>query len=365
MSNLAIIKKELEATRPTFDQLNLTGLNFNKEVEFACQAFMANSYLAGADKESIKNAVVNTALTGLSLNPILKYASLVPRKVNKVLMACLDPQYIGLCKILTDTGSVVGISATLVYEKEAENFEIIQGMGGSFKHKAYVGFENPGKIVACYSVAILPNGMKHVELIRPFEWESIRERSESVKNYRAKVAKNEYCAVPIWLGPDAGEMIRKTCLKKHYKYLPKTEKAEMIAQAIQLDNDVNGIDFNKEENKPETKYTPSIPVDVKMASNEQIDEIMELFDDPALPEVILHDIRPVGFKKAVLKANIQKTFDSGTYESDKADALIQSLHNEITKAKEATPATEETTAEEVKPDVDLTAEEEAEEGDFK
>lgn len=252
-NKLEVIKKEMTLMKPTFEQLNLNGLNFAKEVEFATQMFAKNTYLQGAHPASVRNAIVNAALTGISLNPVLKFGYIIPRKEKQVLMALLEPSYMGLIKILTDTGSVAGMSATIVYEKEVglvkmpdgtyvEKFQIQQGIGGWVKHQPYIGIEHPGKMVACYSIAILPGGLKHVELLRPFEWEDIMQRSESVKNYNKKKAANEYVADPTWLS-DPGEMVRKTCIKKHYKYLPKTERAEQIGAAIDLDNQVNGIDF--------------------------------------------------------------------------------------------------------------------------
>ena len=79
---------------------------FQKEVSFAVQILNKNSYLAGTSKVSILQAIYNTALTGLTLNPVLKLAYLVPRAGE----CCLEPSYQGLIKLITDTGS-----ATTVY----------------------------------------------------------------------------------------------------------------------------------------------------------------------------------------------------------------------------------------------------------
>ena len=291
MADLVVIKKGLEATRPEFDKLNLTGLNFFKEVEFACQILAKNDYLAGANQQSIMNAVKNVAMTGLSLNPVLKYCYLIPRKekVNKqsVLCCVVEPSYVGLCKVLTDTGSVVAISSTIVYEKEIHTLEIQEGANGFARHKPYFK-GHPGPPMACYTKAILPSGIEFIGLIRPFQWEDISKRSESVKSYYAKVAKGEYAAIPTWVS-DLDEMIRKTAIKNIYKYLPKTERAELIGQAIHMDNVVNGINFDDKEKTGETINdvldTPYEEMVTENVSKEVADEILSAPSKTAVKEV--------------------------------------------------------------------------------
>lgn len=274
------IRETLSLAKPTFEEMNLNKLSFAREIEFAIQAFEKNPFLlktTGVDK-----VLTNIVLSGLSLNPILKYAYLVPRKVSKVYVCCVDPSYMGLCKILTDTGSVVGISATIVYEKEAHTLKIQQGMGGHASHTPYLGFEKPGRAIACYSVGVLPNGMQHVELIRPWEWENIKSRSESVKTHKLKKAKGEWSPEPTW-ETDEEEMIRKTCLKKHYKYLPKTERAIMAAAAFEMDNQTNGINFDEEQKQPEqdspAAATPDAPEVSAYASDEDFEKMFVILDD--------------------------------------------------------------------------------------
>src|SRR5690606_39362507 len=105
MSNIQLVQQQIELARPDFEanaaELKLN-LSFQKEANFALQIFQGNDYLTKMSPDSIKNAIVNVALTGLTLNPVMKFAYLVPRKGKFV----LDVSYMGLAKILTDTGSV-------------------------------------------------------------------------------------------------------------------------------------------------------------------------------------------------------------------------------------------------------------------
>lgn len=285
-TKLSIIKKDFEIARPSFEQLNLTGLSFAKEMEFAMQIFEKNLYMQGASAESVRRALINIALTGLTLNPVMKLCYILPRKNKTVLECVVEPSYMGLIKILTDTGSVLAISATIVYEKEADSLVIQEGAGGHASHTHYVGFDKPGRPVACYAQAILPSGVKQVFLLRPWQWEDIKKRSESVKSYLAKKAKNEYAPEPTWM-TDEEEMIRKSTIKNIYKYLPKTKRAEEIAAVIQLDNEANGIDF--EEKKPKITETPPMTVDILDNGIEEnvkrFSELIELAKDGTIPNV--------------------------------------------------------------------------------
>src|SRR5690606_15470037 len=108
---LALATQWLEESRPSFEEMNLNKLDFSREKEFMIQAFQANPYLLNMEPNSVRNILVNCALTGTSLNPVMKLAYPVPRKGK----LCLDVSYVGMIKILTDTGSVKSIKAGTVY----------------------------------------------------------------------------------------------------------------------------------------------------------------------------------------------------------------------------------------------------------
>ena len=82
-------------------------IEWDREAQFACQIIQANDYLlkiALADKTSLRNAVVNVAAIGISLNPASKLAYLVPRKGQ----VCLDISYMGLMHIAQQSGAIQG-----------------------------------------------------------------------------------------------------------------------------------------------------------------------------------------------------------------------------------------------------------------
>ena len=329
--SVAEVKKQFEMVQPSLEAMNLNKLSLAQEMEFAIQAFEKNPYLLKT--VGVANVLKNVVLSGLSLNPVLRYAYLVPRKISGTMMCCLDPGYIGLAKILTDTGSVVAISATIVYQKETgtytdkdgkpqERFQIQTGANGWVKHTPYIGLDHPGKPVACYSIGVLPNGMQHVELLRPFEWENIKSRSESVKTYNTKKAEGGYAAIPSWLS-DESEMIRKTCIKKHFKYLPKTDRAILAANAIDLDNQINGIEFESQHSAP-AQPTPGA-VEVALAVDEDLELFNKLIDHQLLKDKVFGGQKD----KAQMRKYVNDLYNGAGVPKDKIEKWIKALTDEV------------------------------------
>ncbi len=202
-------------------------LVFEKEKSYALQIFKKNPYLQKATFDSVLSAMANVANVGLTLNPALKLAYLVPRYngQTRMLEVCLEPSYQGLVKLVTDTGSAKSLYAYLI--REGDDFTHKLGTSVEIDHKPK--FPASDKIIGVYAVAILADGTKQVEIMELKEIESIRERSESYKSYKA--GKSKQC---IWI-TDEGEMFRKTIIRRITKYLPKTEMWDKIAKAIELD----------------------------------------------------------------------------------------------------------------------------------
>ncbi|MCH7559411.1 MAG: recombinase RecT, partial [Planctomycetes bacterium] len=110
---------------------------FMSEVSFAVQLINSSKQLKKCTQESALKAVVNVAQSGLTLNPIMRLAYLVPRTVrvgaNYEVHACLDPSYQGLMKLVTDTGSVKSIMAQIVYE--GDQIDIDYASDWKVRHK--------------------------------------------------------------------------------------------------------------------------------------------------------------------------------------------------------------------------------------
>lgn len=199
---------------------------FKKECSFALQHLKRNPYLQKADPNSLLEAVLNIAQVGLTLNPVMKLAYLVPRVTQGTVMCCLQPSYQGLVKLLTDSGSVNNVYAHIIYSED--KFEQILGTQNEIVHIPRLG--QRGQAIGVYAVAVLANGSKQCEVMDISEVNDIRDSSESYKAFKSGKAKSA-----IW-NDWFDEMARKTVIKRIVKYLPKTN-FDKLSQAIDLDNE--------------------------------------------------------------------------------------------------------------------------------
>lgn len=233
MSNLTVIKDEIYALRDTFQsRLTNNSLNFEVEAGFAVQQLESNDYLLSVamnNRQSVINAVTNVAAIGISLNPARKQAYLVPRD-KKV---CLDISYIGLVDLATQSGSIVWAKSELVYE--ADDFKM--GEPGTLPdHKFNPFSKTRGAVVGAYVVAKTPGGEYLCDAMSIDEINAIRDRSSAWKAYQ-----NKGVSCP-WV-TDAGEMGKKTVIKRASKLWPKNERLNMAIQHLNVDLD-EGIEFN-------------------------------------------------------------------------------------------------------------------------
>jgi len=222
MSN-QLTTQELEPVKKRMSELVDKDI-LEREISFAMQIINSSAGLQNCTKESLQKAVLNIALTGLSLNPVLKYAYIIPRWSPNGSVAVLEPSYQGLIKLLTDTGSIVAIYAHLVYE--GDEFDVIYGTDIEINHKPK--FKSK-EVTHVYAVAILSgSNFKQIEVMTIDDINDIKEKSESYKAFKNNKVKS--C---IWV-EHFGEMAKKTVIKRIFKYLPKTDKFEKCAQAISI-----------------------------------------------------------------------------------------------------------------------------------
>ncbi len=196
------------------------------------------SEISSCDPESIKQAVMNIAYTGTSLNPIYQESYLIARDGR----CFLDFTYKGLIKIATSEGAIVSLSAGAVYtwdqisHQQGTNafLDVIQSMDPP--HDPDDIARNPKMIwehLKCaYSIATFPNGAKDFILLPKFKL---------LKTWN----NTEKSAINLaW--PE--EWIRKTAIKYHSKTLPR---AQRLVTAVAVLNEHEGV--SKKKKKPESR----------------------------------------------------------------------------------------------------------------
>lgn len=281
MSQLTVLTegKVLPLLQPRMqDLITLIGEdNLKRETSFAIQAANANSYLSQATPQSVAKAIWNVAITKLTLNPVHRMAYLTPRNVGGSVEAVLMPSYIGMVKLLTDTGSVKNAYAHVVYE--GDDFDVQLGTEYTLKHTPRFKSQ---KVTHVYGIGVLHDDTKQFEVMSADQVNEIRERSDGYKAFKSGKARTA-----IWES-DYGEMARKTVIKRLCKYLPKTSRWDDLNEAIALDN----------QDYPSTVGQDSYIYSLIQTSTYEHDQ----------------------------RAHIEKRIESGVT-SDEAEKIIQDLQN--------------------------------------
>lgn len=235
MSELMPVDALVNQQVTLFENANTTKVvEWQKESQFAIQALQANDYLASVARSnpaSIQNSVINLAAIGITLNPAMKHAYLVPRRVNKQQAVCLDISYMGLLHIAMESGSIRWGQAVIV--RENDDFKLT-GLGEKPVHN-YSPFGNRGEIVGVYCTVKTSDGDYLTNTMPIDDVFKIRARSESYKKGHGP-----------WIS-DPEEMIKKTCVKQGYKYWPKVER---LATAIEYQNTQAGEGIESEPVMP-------------------------------------------------------------------------------------------------------------------
>lgn len=237
MSEIATV---IDATQERFKKIAPASVNYESEKGFAIQLLRNNTFLGQVAKNnpaSLQQALTNVAAIGLSLNPAKKQAYLITRNIkvgNKYEQRVfLEPSYMGLCDLATQSGCIEWVQAYVVRDKD--NY-LNKGPGEKPEH-TYNSFGDRGAIVGVYCVAKTSGGDYLVSEMDKAKIDSVMERSESIKSARKK-GKQPY-------GPwvtDYEEMAKKTVIRNAFKTWPKAKELERLEQAVHISNDNEGFE---------------------------------------------------------------------------------------------------------------------------
>ena len=233
-----------------------TEQQFAREVNFAMQAMMNNTYLiqcAQSDPQHLVEAIKSVGLTGLSLNPELRLGYLVPFKGKIKFMS----SYMGKVDILLRTGVVKSIQAELVYEHDEFKYE--KGIKPILKHKPDVFVEDKGKLKGGYYIAILANGEKIFDVMPEKRIQEIKSRSEAVKSGKTSP----------W-DTDFEEMAKKTIINWAFKSLPKTGISDDMLKTIEAEADYEREDFEAWKKHQEQQQADAFTQDGKFTPYEEV-----------------------------------------------------------------------------------------------
>lgn len=248
----------IDIAAPKFNEIASRNklVTWAEESQFAIQAIQKNDKLAQCLPHTVQNAIVNVAAVGLTLNPALGYAYLVPEGVKQngggFKQECmLRVSFKGLMKIATDSGSIKWCKAEVV--KANDTFTYC-GPCDMPKHEMNP-FGDRGATVGAYCVAKTHDGDYLVDIMGADEIQKIRN-----------AAKTKY----VWdAWPD--EMTKKAIIKRASKQWPHTDQAERLDQAIAVVNEYEG----SENIRDITPYKPK-PDQIEKPKETLTDERLEL-----------------------------------------------------------------------------------------
>jgi recombination protein RecT len=190
-------------------------ITWQKEQQFAIQAFQKNDYLAKvamANPSSAQNAIINVAAIGITLNPAAKLAYLVPRDGG----VHLDISYMGLLHLAQVSGAIQWGQCKLVYASDTYESN---GLDSAPTHK-YNAFGDRGAVVGGYCTVKTAQGDYLTEEMSLAEIKQV-ETSSKAKNGPWK----------NWWD----EMARKTIVKRASKYWPRVDRLDMAVHHLNTD----------------------------------------------------------------------------------------------------------------------------------
>lgn len=178
-------------------------------------------------RQSLWNACMLAAQDGLM--PDGREGAIVPygenadgKKVAEI--ATFMPMIEGLRKKARNSGEISDWNVQIV--RARDHFEVVLGDEPRIDHKPYMGAEDPGQIVAAYSIARLKDGSMSRDVMTIRELKLIQAKSR---------AKNGPWSDATFFP----EMCKKTVARRHYKQLPHSSDLDDM---IKRDDQAFGLE---------------------------------------------------------------------------------------------------------------------------
>lgn len=241
----------IKQTESRFLKVAPSSMKFEAEMGFAMAVIRNNEYMMRAAMgcpQSLQQAMAAVAGIGLSLNPAKKEAYLITRNIKTKgdngkefwqTRIYLEPSYMGLCNMATNTGSIEWVQAKCVYQSD-EFIDNGVGVIPTHKYNAFAKKDARGEFVGVYCVAKTASGDYLTSIMTAEDIISIRGRSEAWKNKVKKEKAGDSAHGGPWES-DFEEMAKKTVLRNAFKTWPKTDKFARMEEAVHISNENEGF----------------------------------------------------------------------------------------------------------------------------
>lgn len=186
-------------------------LKFSAQRNYALQIIQGNEGLRECSPESIHNALLDVAYTGLTLAPSQSLLYLIP--YNDKATLCIG--YRGMEQMAFGTGIVVAIQAALVCENDPV-FRVGSGPDGRYiMHEE--ARKDRGGVTHAYCIASFRNGKQHTEVMDKEDLEAVEEAATK-RNPRGGA---------VWRSRFRGEMQKKAVIRRAWKHWPHDTEGKM------------------------------------------------------------------------------------------------------------------------------------------
>lgn len=257
-----ILKSAEDSFTKIIDRDKVT-LNFHREMQFALDIVRANEDLRNANPDSVKNAILNAAATGLTLNPALKLSYLIPWKGHCALFV----GYQGLVHMAVEQNAIDWVQADVVYEKD--EFLFSKGLSPQCHHVPNIRLpiSKRGEVLGAYAVWQTPDGSRLADFMPIEDLEKARQASKMKSG----------AVWTIW----RPEMQKKCVVKRVSKLWQKTA---LLARRIELVNKLDGDRSGEKKTAAEERPDETL---VRVIDEIQLSQINSAIDTPRLLNKIL------------------------------------------------------------------------------
>lgn len=236
---IEVVRDQFERMGDQFKAVLPAHIPVERFARVVMTAIQNNPQLLQAPRKELFNASMKAAQDGLL--PDGREGALVIRKKGQSLSITWQPMIAGVRKKARNSGEISTWDAHVVFENDFFQFQL--GDAPQINH-TYDLKAPRGEPVGAYSVCVLKDGTKSYEVMSADEINSIRDRSDGWKAFKAGYIKST-----PW-STDWAEMARKTVAKRHSKVLPmSTDLDDLIRRDDEL-YDMKGAKEDGQEKRP-------------------------------------------------------------------------------------------------------------------
>ncbi len=202
-------------------------LTWAAEKQHALNIIRANDYMRDqCNPESLAGVMLDVAFTGLSLNPALAHAYIIPYKGTLT----FKPSYRGLEHLVYRAGTIKSIQTVIVRKgdffavKTKDNRVVVEHEVRNFE-------DTKANVTHAYAILHYTSGGEYVEVMGRSTLDLVEKQAMSVPRGGA-----------VWKGAWYPEMCRKAVLRRALKHAPM-DGAGNMAHAIAVHDKYDPIDF--------------------------------------------------------------------------------------------------------------------------